>query len=61
MGDTFRTGDELRDADERPKFRLPLLAGKAPAKVASIDEQVAAAARRCWCSSRRRSPRRSPR
>jgi len=43
MGDTFRTGDELRDADERPKFRLPLLAGKAPAKVASIEERVAAA------------------
>jgi MoaA/NifB/PqqE/SkfB family radical SAM enzyme len=42
MGDTFRSGDELRDAD-KPKFRLPLLAGKAPTRVPTIDEQVAAA------------------
>jgi hypothetical protein len=41
MGDTFRTSDELRD--EKPKFRLPLLAGKAPTKVPTVDERVAAA------------------
>jgi molybdenum cofactor biosynthesis enzyme MoaA len=42
MGDTFRSGDELRD-EGRPRFRLPLLAGKAPTPVPSIEAQVAAA------------------
>ena len=42
MGDTFRTGEELRD-EGKPKFRLPLLAGKAPTRVPTVDERVAAA------------------